>query len=69
MPWFEDLGLTTLAFASSEGLASGMESTFVDLRSTAPAAFDAAMRVVYETATDPSLLGMAKHLLYVGRRT
>ena len=45
-----------------------MESTFVDLRSTAPAAFDAAMRVVYETATDPSLLGMAKHLLYVGRR-
>jgi S-adenosylmethionine-dependent methyltransferase len=67
-PWFERCGLETLALAASEGIAAWMEAAFVELRSTDAAAFDAAMKLIIETATEPSLLGSAKHLLYVARR-
>ena len=67
-PWFERFGLETLALVSSESLASGMEPAFFDLRATDPAAYDAALEVVLDSATDPSIHGLAKHLLYIARR-
>jgi SAM-dependent methyltransferase len=66
-PWFELFGLETLTLAASEGLAAWTETGFVELSRSDPAAFDAARRILIETAADPSLLGSAKHLLYVGR--
>ena len=67
-PWFEQFGLATLALASSEGLASGIEPALAELQLSDSAAFERVCEVVMETATDPSLFGLAKHLLYVGRR-
>jgi len=64
VPWFEQHGLSTLALAASEGIASGMESAFVDLEGEAS---EVARRLLVETSTDPSILGAAKHLLWVGR--
>jgi SAM-dependent methyltransferase len=66
-PWFESLGIDTIALAASEGLAAWTEAAFVELRAADPEAFEVARRVLIDTATDPSLLGSAKHLLYVGR--
>ncbi len=51
-----------------EGLASGIESLIVDLRDADPSVFNAVLKVIIETATEPSLLGAAKHLMYVGHR-
>ena len=67
--WFESQGLATITLVASEGLASGIEEALIELRTTNPAAFTAAMRIITETATDPSLLGGSKHLLYIATRT
>jgi S-adenosylmethionine-dependent methyltransferase len=66
-PWFERLGLETIALVASEGLAASVERAFVDLQTGEPDGFEAAMTLVIDTATDPSLLGSAKHLLYLAR--
>jgi ubiquinone/menaquinone biosynthesis C-methylase UbiE len=66
IPWFEEMGLDTLALASSEGILVGIEDAFVATRST-PDVHRALVDVLFATATEPTLLGLAKHLLYVGR--
>jgi ubiquinone/menaquinone biosynthesis C-methylase UbiE len=66
-PWFESFGFETLALVASEGIAAWAETAFVELQTSDPDAFAVAQRILVETATDPSLLGSAKHLLYVGR--
>lgn len=67
-PFFERHGFTTLALLSAEGIAVNSQRAFSELASSDPAAYQAAMDVVIQTAGDPSILGMANHLLYVGRR-
>jgi SAM-dependent methyltransferase len=66
-PWFERFGLETIALITSEGLAASIEPAFAAMKEREPAAFEAAMTLVIETATEPSLLGSAKHLLYLAR--
>jgi ubiquinone/menaquinone biosynthesis C-methylase UbiE len=67
-PYFESFGLTTLTLASTHGFASGIEEAIVTLRTDEPTAYATAMRLLVETAEDPSLFGLAGHLLYVGKK-
>jgi hypothetical protein len=39
------------------------------LAETDPSAYRAAFEIIVNTASDPSILGMASHLLYVGKKT
>jgi SAM-dependent methyltransferase len=67
-PFFEQHGLTTLALLAAEGIVVDMQQALFELADSDPAAYRAAFDVILRTATDPSILGMATHLLYVGRR-
>ena len=67
-PFFERHGFTTLALLSAEGIAVNSQRSLSELATTDPTAYQAALDVIMRTADDPSILGMANHLLYVGRR-
>ena len=53
---------------SSEGILVDLQAILPDLLEHDNPVFQRAMDVVTDTAADPSILGMANHLLYVGRR-
>ena len=67
-PFFEQHGFVTLALLSAEGIAVNNQRALSELAASDPALYQAALDVVMRTADDPSILGMANHLLYVGRR-
>ena len=67
-PFFEQHGFTTLALLSAEGIAVNSQRALSELAISDPAGYQAALDVVVRTAGDPSILGMANHLLYVGKR-
>ena len=67
-PFFERHGLTTLALLSAEGIAVNSQSALSELSTTDPDAYQSSLDMIIRTAGDPSILGMATHLLYVGRR-
>ena len=67
-PYFERYGFAARTLLSTHGLANGIEDELIAMRDADPGAYDAAMRLLIDTAADPSLLGLAGHLLYVGER-
>jgi S-adenosylmethionine-dependent methyltransferase len=64
---FARFGFEQLALLSAESLTVGLEAALPELR-----ADEALAKVVFELATghagDPSIFGLARHVLYVGRR-
>ena len=67
-PFFEQHGFTTLALLATEGIAVNSQRALSEMATTDPTAYKAALDVIIRTAGDSSILGMANHLLYVGRR-
>jgi hypothetical protein len=59
--------LQQVLLASTHSFAAGLEQPLEELRINDPATYDAALDLLTRTATEPSLLGVAGHLLYVGR--
>ena len=68
-PFFEQHGLTTLALMAAEGIAANSRRALSELAKSDPTVYQAVLDVIIRTANDPSILGMADHLLYVGRRS
>ncbi|HEY7174540.1 MAG TPA: class I SAM-dependent methyltransferase [Micromonosporaceae bacterium] len=68
-PFFEGYGFAIRTLVSTHGLANGIEDELIATRTTDPAAYDAAIRLLIDTAAEPGLFGLAGHLLYVGERT
>ena len=68
-PFFEQHGFTTLALLSTEGIAVNGQMALSELATSDPTVYRAALDVIIRTASDSSILGMAAHLLYVGRRS
>jgi S-adenosylmethionine-dependent methyltransferase len=68
-PFFARHGFTRLALLASQGIAAGLEDALAELAGSNPAAYQAALHVVVCTASDPSILGLSSHLLYVGRNS
>ena len=68
-PFFEQHGFTTLALLAAEGIAASSQTALSELAASDPTAYQAALDVIMRTSSDSSILGMAGHLLYVGRRS
>jgi len=67
-PFFASHGFEMQTLVSSEGILVDLQAILPDLLEHDNPVFQRAMDVVIDTAADPSILGMANHLLYVGRR-
>ena len=68
-PFFERHGFTTQTLLAAEGIVVGSQRVLLELAESNPATYQAAFDVLVRTASDPSILGMAAHLLYVGRKS
>jgi S-adenosylmethionine-dependent methyltransferase len=67
-PFFEGYGFTTLALLSAESIVVDIQRAISELAEDDPETYQAAFDLVLRSASDPSILGMASHLLYIGRR-
>jgi S-adenosylmethionine-dependent methyltransferase len=66
-PFFAQYGLQTLTLAVSEGIAGGIQAEVAAVLAADSDLRDIALDILVQTATDPSILGMASHLLYIGQ--
>jgi len=57
-----------LALAATEGIAGGIQAEIADVLAADSSLRDVALSILVQTATDPSILGMASHLLSIGQR-
>jgi S-adenosylmethionine-dependent methyltransferase len=64
----EPAGFVTRALVSTHGFATGIEEALLEMADSDPVAYRAALQLLLSTADDPSILGTAGHLLYVGQR-
>jgi SAM-dependent methyltransferase len=67
-PFFEGLGFKTVGLFSLEALTAGLESVIVEIAEENPELFNVVLDLILQNAGDPSLLGMALHILYVGQK-
>jgi hypothetical protein len=67
-PFFAQYGLQMLILAASEGVAGGIQAAVADAIAVDSRFQDIALNILVQTATDPSILGMASHLLAIGQR-
>jgi ubiquinone/menaquinone biosynthesis C-methylase UbiE len=65
-PFLAEHGFEMIELHSSEGPAPGLQDIVVGLDG---AMRDAVLEIIEQLAAEPSILGSANHLLYVGRRT
>lgn len=65
-PFFDQYGFTRLGLLATEGVVVDIQRVLVELAESNPEAYEAAFEIVVCTASDPSILGMASHLLYIG---
>jgi len=52
---------------SAESITVGIQRSLIELAEHDPATYEAALEIIVEVASDPSILGMAAHLLYIGK--
>jgi SAM-dependent methyltransferase len=67
-PFFAQYGLQMLTLAASEGIAGDIQAEIADLIAPDSNLRDGVLGLLAQTATDPSILGMASHVLYIGQR-
>jgi SAM-dependent methyltransferase len=67
-PFFAQYGLQMLTLAASEGIAGGIQAEVAEIIAADSDLRDCVLDILVQTATDPSILGMASHLLYIGQR-
>jgi SAM-dependent methyltransferase len=67
-PFFAQYGLHMLALAASEGIAGGIQAEVAAMLTADSSFKKIVLDILVQTATDPSILGMASHLLYIGQR-
>jgi ubiquinone/menaquinone biosynthesis C-methylase UbiE len=66
IPFFASHGFAVQRLMSSQGVLGWVQKEVADLAERDAAAHRRLLDVAYATADDPSVLGMAGHLLYVG---
>ena len=67
-PFFAQYGLQMLILAATEGIAGGIQAEVAALIAGDSKLQSIALNILAQTATEPSILGMASHLLYLGQR-
>jgi SAM-dependent methyltransferase len=68
VPFFAAHGFTPLTLLASESAAPDLQGQLAELARADPTTWEATLGALLAVATEPSILGMASHLLYVGRR-
>lgn len=66
--FFSQYGLTMETLMSAEGIVPDLQEELALLAKNHPAAHQNMLDIIIRTASDPGILGMANHLLYVGRK-
>ncbi len=66
--FFAEHGFKKIGLYAAEGITIGIQESLHELAENDPETYKAALAVIIETADDPSILGMAAHLLYIGRK-
>lgn len=66
--FFERFDLITLEVLGLESLSAGIQSEVGGLAEEDPAMFELVLSLLDEAASDPAILGLCNHLLYVGRK-
>jgi S-adenosylmethionine-dependent methyltransferase len=64
---FEDLGIRTLAMATCEGLSSDLKEETNNVYEDGKK-WKFWLKLILKTCTDPAILGLGEHFLYVGRK-
>jgi S-adenosylmethionine-dependent methyltransferase len=67
-PFMERYGLETVSLLTDTGLAGPYAQALQQLLEVDPNAYEAAMALILQTASDTSILGAGSHLIYVGRK-
>ncbi len=67
-PFFAAHGFAPLALLASESAAPDLQGELAELALSDSAAYAATLDTLLDVATEPSILGLANHLLYVGKR-
>lgn len=67
-PFFAAQGFDAVALLASQGILGLVQEEAAALRLRDPTAYAQLLDLAEETADDPTMLGLALHLLYVGRR-
>jgi SAM-dependent methyltransferase len=67
-PFFARHGLTQLTLLASESVVPDLQDSLAALAASDPETYQVVLGALIRTAADPSILGMANHLLYVGRK-
>lgn len=67
-PFFSQFGLESIMLASSESISVGIAQALAEMEASTPELYERALDLIIQTASDPSILGMANHLLYIGRK-
>ena len=68
-PFFRRHGLEQITLLSAEGITGGIQEAVSEALAAEPSINREMFDLLVETAGDPAILGMANHLLYIGRRS
>lgn len=68
-PFFRQHGLEQVTLLSAEGITDGIQKAVSEALASESNICQETFNLLVETADDPTILGMANHLLYVGRRS
>lgn len=66
--FFDGYGFYKIGLYAAEGITIGIQSSLQELAENDPETYKAALDIIVRTADEPSILGMAAHLLYIGRK-
>lgn len=68
-PFFRRHGLEQMRLLSAEGITGGLQKAVSEALTSEPDIRQEIFNLLLETADDPTILGTANHLLYIGRRS
>ena len=66
--YFKENGFTMETLLSAQGIVPDMQRILSELEQNDPATYQAVLDIILKTADDPGILGMASHLLYIGKK-
>ena len=67
-PFMESVGFETISLSASESMSRGVADAVAELAENGGALSARTLDLLDEVSEEPSILGVASHLLYVGRR-
>jgi S-adenosylmethionine-dependent methyltransferase len=68
IPFFERHGFVTHALLACEGMVPDLQEALAEVQQEAPLAFQHTLDLILHTASDPSILGLSAHLLYIASK-